>query len=97
MLGRVSPRTGREPARAHSALRLRWLLSLLFTPLFIAGAVLFWAWSAASGPMDVPTDTSLRVLAGIFTFLAVFAFADLLVVQGRLHRARQRARRRAGH
>ncbi|MGD9483267.1 hypothetical protein WDH52_08375 [Streptomyces sp. TRM70308] len=96
LLGRVSPRTGTEPARARSALRLRWLLGLLFTPLFIAGAVLFWAWSTAADPTDVPTDSSLRVLALISTFLAVFALADLLIVQRRLYRARRRARRRAG-
>ncbi|WP_257579365.1 hypothetical protein [Streptomyces sp. JJ38] len=97
LLSHVSPRSGTEPVRARSAVRLRLLLGLLFTPLFIAGAVLFWAWAAASGPHDVPTDGSLRVIAVLFTALAVFSLLDLLVVQRRLLRARHRRGRRAGH
>ncbi|WP_431783660.1 DUF6343 family protein [Streptomyces chumphonensis] len=91
LLGRVSPRTGTEPLRARSPLRLRLLLGLLFTPLFIAGALLFWSWSAASGPQDVPTDASLRTVAVVFSLLALFSLVDLLIVQRRVRRARRRA------
>lgn len=89
ILGRLLPRTGTEPVRARSALRTRLVLALLFTPLFIAGAVLFWVWSVSAGPRDIPSDGSLRTLAWISTGLAVFALVDLLVVLRRIIRARR--------
>lgn len=90
LLGRLLPRTGTEPVTARSALRLRLVLSLLFTPLFLGGAVLFWVWSGRAGPEDVPSADSLRTLAWISTALAVFALLDLLVVVWRTRRARSR-------
>lgn len=92
LLGRILPRTGSEPLTARSALRLRLILSVLFTPLFIAGAILFWTWSGNAGPDDVPTADSLRMLAWLSTALAVFAVIDLLVVLWRLSRARRAQR-----
>ncbi|MEE1927029.1 DUF6343 family protein [Streptomyces sp. TRM 70351] len=92
LLGRIRPSTGTEPVTARSPLRLRLLLALLFTPLFIAGAVLFWAWASTSGPQDAPTAGSLRTLAWISTVLAVLALVDLVIVQRRIRRGR-RARR----
>lgn len=89
LLGRLLPRTGSEPLTARSALRLRLILSVLFTPLFILGAVVFWVWSSNAGPQDVPTGDSLRLLAWISTGLAVFAAIDLLIVLWRLSRARR--------
>lgn len=89
ILGRLLPRTGTEPLTARSALRLRLVLSLLFTPLFLAGAVLFWVWSGRATPEDVPSADSLRTLAWISTALAVFAVIDLLVVAWRIRRARR--------
>ncbi|MBB1252934.1 DUF6343 family protein [Streptomyces alkaliterrae] len=92
ILGRLLPRTGTEPLTARSALRLRLILSVLFAPLFVAGAVLFWIWSGRAGPQDVPSADSLRVLAWISTALAVFAVLDLLVVLRRISHARQAGR-----
>ncbi|GAB3667753.1 DUF6343 family protein [Streptomyces sparsus] len=92
ILGRLLPRTGSEPITARSALRMRLILALVFTPLFVAGAVLFWAWSGNADPQDTPTPDSLRTLAWISTGLAVFAVIDLLVVLRRISRARRAAR-----
>ncbi|UGY94555.1 DUF6343 family protein [Streptomyces gobiensis] len=96
ILGRILPRTGTEPITARSHLRVRLVLALLFTPLFIVGAVLFWSWSVAAGPQDIPSDDSLRTLAWISTGLAVFAVVDLLIVLRRIARARRAARGGAG-
>lgn len=93
LLGRILPRTGTEPLTARSALRLRLILSVVFTPLFIAGAVLFWVWSGRATPDDVPSADSLRTLAWLSTALAVFAVVDLAVVLWRISRARRAHRR----
>lgn len=86
LLGRILPRTGTEPVTARSPLRLRLLLALCFTPLFAAGAVLFWTWSGSATASETPAPDSLRTLAWICTGLAVFALVDLLIVLRRLRR-----------
>ncbi|MDK1471990.1 DUF6343 family protein [Streptomyces sp. 549] len=93
ILGRLLPRTGTEPVTARSPLRIRLILALMFTPLFVAGALLFWMWSGQAGPGDTPHPDSLRTLAWISTALAVFALVDLFVVLRRISRARRAASR----
>lgn len=88
VIGRRWERTGSEATTARSALRLRLLLSALFVPVFLAGTVLFWYWTAHSGPADAPSEGSLRVLTLICAGLALFAVTDLAVVLRRLRRER---------
>ncbi|MBQ0985634.1 hypothetical protein KBZ10_14140 [Streptomyces sp. F63] len=93
VVGRRWERTGDEPVTARSALGLRLLLAAVFTPLFIAGAVLFSLWSASAGPDAAPSAGSLALIAGICAALAVLAALDLLVVVRRLRRERNGRRR----
>ena len=79
-------RNGSEPVTARSPLRLRLLLSAIFTPVFLAGAGLLWFWTVQSGPDSVPTEGSLRVLALACTVIAALALVDLLVVATRIRR-----------
>ncbi|MDT0266227.1 hypothetical protein RM844_07955 [Streptomyces sp. DSM 44915] len=90
-------RTGTEPITALSALRLRLLLSAVFTPLFIAGAVVFGVWWGRARPGDAVSPDALRVVTLICVVCAVFALVDLLVVLRRRQRAARRpAARREG-
>jgi GAF domain-containing protein len=82
-------RTGTEPRIARSPLRLRFALSVLFLPLFIAGTVLFALWSADSTPNDSPSDTALATVAGICAALALVAAVDLLIIVRRLRAERR--------
>lgn len=84
-------RAGTEPATARSALGLRWVLSLVFLPVFLAGTALFWYWMELSGPRDAPSSGSLRVLTVVCAVLAFLALLDLLVVTLRRRRERSRA------
>ncbi|MEU9639259.1 DUF6343 family protein [Streptomyces tendae] len=77
-----------EPLHAHSALRLRLLLSALFVPLFLAGTVFFVAWAADTGSGDSPGRGMLVVIAVVCGALALLAAADLLVVIRRLRSER---------
>ncbi|MCT2591676.1 DUF6343 family protein [Streptomyces sp. N2-109] len=86
VIGRRWERTGTEPVTARSALRVRYILSLIFVPLFVAGAVVFWYWMSQSGPSDAPSEGSLRLLALVCSALALFALADLAVVLRRRRR-----------
>jgi hypothetical protein len=52
------------------------LLSICFTPLFIAASVLFAVWSTHSRPGSSPTSSQLAVLAGVCAALAVIAAVD---------------------
>ncbi|WP_030547920.1 DUF6343 family protein [Streptomyces albus] len=88
VVGRRWERTGDEPVTARSALGLRLLLAAVFTPLFVAGAVLFSLWSASAGPDDAPSAGSLAVVAAICAVLAVLAALDLAVVLRRRGRER---------
>ncbi|MER7900771.1 DUF6343 family protein [Streptomyces sp. NPDC096046] len=92
-IGRRWERTGTEPLTARSALGLRLLLSALFTPLFVAAAVLFAAWSARSGPGSSPTSSQWAGLAGLCAALAVFSATDLIIILRR--RRRERPARRS--
>ncbi|GAA2572279.1 MULTISPECIES: DUF6343 family protein [Streptomyces] len=82
--GRHHPRTGTEPLRAQSPLRLRLLLSGVFLPLFVAGAVFFGVWAADTGSGDNPGRGMLVVITVVCGALALLAAADLLVVIRRL-------------
>ncbi|WP_432132413.1 DUF6343 family protein [Streptomyces tendae] len=77
-----------EPLHAHSALRLRLLLSVLFVPLFLAGTVFFGVWAADTGSGDSPGRGMLVVIAVVCGALALLAAADLLVVIRRLRSER---------
>ncbi|MFA3878447.1 DUF6343 family protein [Streptomyces sp. MMCC 100] len=87
-VGRRFPRTGTEPVRAQSPLRLRLLLSAVFLPLFLAGAVFFGVWAADTGSGDSPGRGMLVVVAVVCGALALLAAADLLVVIRRLRSER---------
>ncbi|OEV03935.1 hypothetical protein [Streptomyces oceani] len=88
VLGRRWKRTGTEPLYAQSALGVRLLLSVVFLPLFLAGTLLFWYWTAHSSPGDVPSSDSLLVLTLVCAGLTLFAAIDLVLVLRR--RARER-------
>jgi Family of unknown function (DUF6343) len=81
-------RTGTEPVTARSALRIRLILAVIFTPVFLAGTALFWFWMTQTGPGDAPGAGSLRTLTVICGALALFSVIDLLVL---LRRRRGRA------
>ena len=93
LAGRRWERTGTEPVTARSALGLRLILSSVFVPLFLAGTALFWYWTERSGPQDVPSSGSLRVLAILCAVLAFLALVDLGVVLLRRRRERPRTGR----
>lgn len=65
------PQTGELPSHAHRAHRLRHLLTYVYTPLFLALAVLFGVW--ASG--EPPSPWALAGLALLFSVLALLALA----------------------
>ncbi|CAL9659846.1 DUF6343 family protein [Streptomyces sp. enrichment culture] len=73
-----------EPLHAHSALRLRLLLSALFVPLFLAGTAFFGVWAADTGPGENPGRGTLVVVAVVCGAFALLAAADLMVVVRRL-------------
>ncbi|MGW4430834.1 DUF6343 family protein [Streptomyces tendae] len=77
-----------EPLHAHSALRLRLLLSALFVPLFLAGTVFIGMWAADTGSGDSPGRGTLVVVAVVCGAFALLAAADLLVVVRRLRSER---------
>ncbi|MFI6448737.1 DUF6343 family protein [Kitasatospora sp. NPDC050543] len=72
--------SGTEPATARSALKLRLLLSLTFTPLFALTTAAFAVFAARATPDSVPTQgtlTGFAVCCGVLTLLAAI---DLYVV-----------------
>ncbi|WP_265292339.1 DUF6343 family protein [Streptomyces sp. SHP 1-2] len=87
-VGHRSPRTGTEPVTAQSPLRLRLLLSAVFLPVFLAGAVFFGVWAADTGPGGSPGRGPLIALAAVCAALVVIAVADVAVVTRRLRRER---------
>lgn len=89
-----SPRTGTEPVTARSALRLRSLLSGVFLPVFVAAAVGFGVWAAASGTDSSPGAGVLGSLAVVCAVLALLAALDLLIVARRRRRERGAGDRR---
>ncbi|MFI5530831.1 DUF6343 family protein [Kitasatospora sp. NPDC051853] len=73
-------RSGSEPMTARSDLKLRFLLSVLFTPLYALMTAGFALWSAVNGPGDVPSQASLRTFAIVCGVLTLLAAVDLAVV-----------------
>ncbi|MFJ1706412.1 DUF6343 family protein [Kitasatospora sp. NPDC088346] len=73
-------RSGTEPATARTDLKLRFLLSMLFTPVFALLTLGFAVWAARSGPTDNPSQAVLTVFAVVCGALTVFAAVDLWVV-----------------
>ncbi|MFJ6620472.1 DUF6343 family protein [Kitasatospora sp. NPDC091335] len=73
-------RSGTEPATARSALRLRYLLSLTFTPLFALATVGFAVWAAAAPAHGAPGRGTLTGFAVACGLLTLFAAVDLVVV-----------------
>ncbi|WP_031070706.1 DUF6343 family protein [Streptomyces sp. NRRL WC-3742] len=73
-------RSGTEPASARSDLKLRYLLSLTFTPLFALATAGFALWAAASPAFGAPSRGTLIGFAVACGLLTVFAAVDLAVV-----------------
>lgn len=92
MIGRRFPRTGTEPLTARSAVGVRLVLGLLFTPLFLAAALVFAGWALTSGAQDTPSRDALWSLALACGVLCVLAAVDLGVVLRRRRRERGRLR-----
>lgn len=63
-----------ETLRAH---RLRHLLTYVYTPLFLALAVLFGVWATRSLSGEPPSPWALAGLALLFAILALLALAVL--------------------
>ncbi|WP_069812242.1 DUF6343 family protein [Streptomyces sp. TP-A0874] len=78
--------SGTEPVTARSALGLRLVLSLVFAPIFAAGAAFLAFWSATAHRGSAPPADSLAFIAGLCALLALIAIVDVLVV---LRRRRQ--------
>ncbi|MEU0039548.1 DUF6343 family protein [Streptomyces sp. NPDC006333] len=90
VIGNRSPRAGTEPSNAQSPLRLRLLLSGIFLPLFVAAAVVFGMWAAASDAGDTPGRGALVTFAAVAVALALIAAIDVTIVARRLRRERVR-------
>ncbi|MER8187344.1 DUF6343 family protein [Kitasatospora sp. NPDC094015] len=73
-------RSGTEPATARTDLKLRFLLSVLFTPLFALVTAGFAVWAARSTSADNPSQAMLTVFAVVCGLLTLFAAVDLMVV-----------------
>ncbi|MEU9127669.1 DUF6343 family protein [Kitasatospora sp. NPDC048540] len=73
-------RSGTEPATARSDLKLRFLLSVLFTPLFALMTAGFAIWAARATSTDDPSQALLTVFAVVCGLLTLFAVLDLVVV-----------------
>ncbi|MFD7904576.1 DUF6343 family protein [Kitasatospora sp. NPDC059722] len=73
-------RSGTEPSTARSDLKLRYLLSLTFTPLFAIATVAFAVWAANSPSYGAPSSGTLTGFAVVMGLLTLFAAVDLVVV-----------------
>ncbi|MFI6087920.1 hypothetical protein [Streptomyces sp. NPDC051218] len=67
----------------HRAHRLRHLLTYLYTPLFLALAVLFGVWATRSVSGKPPSPWALAGLAILFALLALLALAVLSALHHR--------------
>ncbi|MFE2042402.1 DUF6343 family protein [Streptomyces sp. NPDC059477] len=85
----MTQRTGTEPRTARSPLRLRMLLSGIFLPVFVAGAVGFAIWAALSEPGDSPGRAVTVTLAAVCAALALAAGVDLAVLVRRVREERR--------
>ncbi|MFG2823017.1 DUF6343 family protein [Kitasatospora sp. NPDC048365] len=78
-----TPRTwqsGTEPATARSDLKLRFLLSVLFTPLFALATAGFALWAANPPSSGAPGQRTLIAFAIACAALTLFAAVDLWLV-----------------
>jgi hypothetical protein len=73
-------RSGTEPRFARSDLKLRFLLSVLFTPFFALMTAAFAVGAALAGPTSVPARSTLIGFAVVGFALTVFAAVDLYIV-----------------
>ena len=73
-------KSGTEPATARSDLKLRFLLSVTFTPFFALLTAGFAVWASQSNSGSVPTDGTLTMFAVVCGALTLFAAIDLYVV-----------------
>jgi hypothetical protein len=73
-------RSGTEPATARSDLKLRFLLSVMFLPVFVLMTAGFAAWAAHSTSSDAPSRGTLVVFAACCGVLTLLAAVDLWVV-----------------
>ncbi|MFF2042144.1 DUF6343 family protein [Kitasatospora sp. NPDC058170] len=73
-------RSGTEPTTARSDLKLRYLLSLTFTPLFAIATAAFAIWAAAAPENGAPSRGTLTGFAVACGILTLFAVVDLAVV-----------------
>jgi hypothetical protein len=73
-------RSGTEPRFARSDLKLRFLLSVLFTPFFALITAAFAVFAALATPTSVPSRGTLIGFAVACFALTVFAAVDLYVV-----------------
>lgn len=73
-------RSGTEPATARSALRLRFLLSVIFIPVFALMTAAFAVVAAMAKPTGVPSRGALTGFAVVCFVLTVVAVVDLHVV-----------------
>ncbi|MGW4894686.1 DUF6343 family protein [Kitasatospora sp. NPDC004240] len=73
-------RSGTEPATARSDLKLRYLLSLTFTPLFAIATAVFAVWAARAPDDGAPSSGTLTGFAVACGLLTLFAVVDLIVV-----------------
>ncbi|MEU9247012.1 DUF6343 family protein [Streptomyces sp. NPDC048385] len=83
MRGRSDRRSGSEPVTARSDLKLRFLLAVVFTPLFAAATVAFSFWAARADEGDSLGPGVLLTLAVLCGLLTVTAAVDLVVVARR--------------
>ncbi|WP_371530811.1 hypothetical protein OG302_37185 [Streptomyces sp. NBC_01283] len=72
---RAERQPGEPPSPTHRAHRLRHLLTYVYTPLFLALAVLFGVWATQSVSGDPPSPWALAGLAILFAILALLALA----------------------
>ncbi|GAA0703898.1 hypothetical protein GCM10010193_68610 [Kitasatospora atroaurantiaca] len=72
--------SGTEPATARSDLKLRFLLSVTFTPLFALATAGFAVWAARTTPGSTPRQSTLIGFAVCCGLLTIFALVDLCVV-----------------
>ncbi len=84
-------RSATEPVNARSAVGLRLLLSVCYTPVFLAASALLALWSVLSEPGSSPSGLVLAVLSGVCAALAATAATDAAVL---VHRRRMRPRPR---
>ncbi|MCX4750625.1 DUF6343 family protein [Kitasatospora sp. NBC_01287] len=73
-------RSGTEPRFARSDLKLRFLLSLIFIPVFVLMTAAFALFAALAKPTSTPPRDTLIGFAAFCFALTVVACVDLYVV-----------------